>query len=93
MVFAVKFVLTGNVVTFPTEALLYPVTNDEKLFTVDTSREYPVAPALAGGQFTTKETFETLLAVTVGAAGAVVNVPLDELTDVPLAFVALRRIK
>ena len=35
------------VVTFPSDKLLYPVTNEEKLLTIDTSRKYPVAAVLA----------------------------------------------
>ena len=75
----------------PTERLLYPVTKDEKLLTVDTSKKYPVAavPAL---QLVLKETSVTLVAAeTVGDAGAVVTVPLIALLDVPLVLLARTR--
>ena len=61
--------LTEYVNTFPTSRLLYPVTNDPKPLSVETSSRYPVAPVDAF-QFAEKLVVWMLVAaVATGASG------------------------
>jgi hypothetical protein len=82
------------VLTLPTLRLLKPVTNDAKLFTVETSRKYAVAFADAD-QFAEIDEQATLLpAAAVGVAGVAGNVAYviaDELALVPHELLARTR--
>jgi hypothetical protein len=96
-VLAIRLEFTENVVTFPTARLLYPVTNDTKLLTGDTSKKYPVAPETEV-QLALNETSVTLDAAETAGAGINVNpakVPVppgvvtETVPDVPDATTAV----
>ena len=81
MVFAVNPVIEYEV-TLPTFKLLYEPTNDAKVFTVETSKKYCVAPALADQLADAEVVVTEPAAFAVGATGADKIVKVDTLVAV-----------